>query len=199
MWILHRGSISYNVASLFRASKSSSFGRMHKYRLNHLHRPSSSTSSAFTMSHLIPCTMLSTVRAAVRSSRYISQPLRSVCRPVNSVRTFSSTRPCTSALNNILASEDDPVKLQVDRLTPRGFHLSDDLLVPGGLLLIDGQPFLWDVNPPNLKASTLPGFWAGWTPEAFKVFEVVLPRPGELSWSSDSRWKEGCGRDLARY
>jgi len=46
-------------------------------------------------------------------------------------------------------------------------------------MLIDGKPFLWDVNPPNLKAATLPEFWKGLTADAFKIFEVVLPRPGE--------------------
>ena len=157
------------------------------------HRPdrqkSVTSTSTSRPSHLTAIHNMSsrTAFAALRTAARCSQTSRlrahsSIAATTDApARAFSSTCLRRSALNNILASEDDPVKLQVDRLTPRGFHLTDDLLVPGGLLLIDGQPFLWDVNPPNLKAANLIEFWRGWSPEAFKVFEVVLPRPG--MWS----------------
>jgi len=122
-------------------------------------------------------------RLAPRCTAYAASTTRSQL----SSRYFSSSHRSSSAqLQNILASEDDPVRIQVDKLTPRGFHLTDDLLVPGGLLLIDGKPFMWDVNPPNLKAATLPEFWKDLSPDAFRIFEVVLPRPGEFQFSLKS-------------
>lgn len=57
--------------------------------------------------------------------------------------------------------------------------MTDDLVVPGGLILIEGKPFLWDVDPPKVGAGNLRDWWKGWTPERFGIFEVVIPRPGK--------------------
>lgn len=54
--------------------------------------------------------------------------------------------------------------------------MQSGLLVPTPLLLLNGQVFLWDVPP----LSGLDTKWSGWTKEAFKVFEVVTPKPGAL-------------------
>lgn len=87
-------------------------------------------------------------------------------------------------LDNIIASPDPAGRqpLTITKFTSRGFHLSDNLVVPGGLLLVDGTPLLWDVDPPKLvKGGNLEDAWKGWEGERFKVLEMVVPRPGQLS------------------
>ena len=123
------------------------------------------------------------------------------CSPSLAARSFSTTPARRSAgLTNILASEDDPERLSISKQTVRGFHLTDDLLVPGGLVLLEGTPFLWNVDPPNIKAKTLPEFWKGWDTGAFKVFEIVVPRPGALAASGTSSWIGANFRNLViRY
>jgi NADH dehydrogenase [ubiquinone] 1 alpha subcomplex assembly factor 3 len=70
----------------------------------------------------------------------------------------------------------------VTKLNDKGFILSDDLVVPGGVVFLGGRAMLWDVDPPLDPAKTgskgLEGSWEGWEVERFKVFEVVVPRPG---------------------
>ncbi|KAL7424428.1 hypothetical protein Q5752_000111 [Cryptotrichosporon argae] len=71
----------------------------------------------------------------------------------------------------------DAPPLAVNKLTPAGFHLSDGLVVPGGLVFVDGRVLLWDVDPPADASGGIEQAWAGWTAERFKVFERVVPRP----------------------
>jgi NADH dehydrogenase [ubiquinone] 1 alpha subcomplex assembly factor 3 len=104
-----------------------------------------------------------------------SQLLR-LARP-NSARAIHTTRPALS-LTNIFDTADRP-SLTIAKLTPKGFHLSDDLVVPGGLVLAGYQALLWDVDPPKGDGSAgIDAAWAGWTKERFQVFESVVPRPG---------------------
>jgi hypothetical protein len=129
------------------------------------------------MRHTIAGFRLASLTAA-KSAQVVPHASRLVRSVPAASRPFSSTARRSSNLTNILAAEDDAVALSISKLTARGFHLTDDLLVPGGLIIVDGKPFLWDVNPPNLKAPTLPEFWKDLDADAFRIFEVVLPRPG---------------------
>lgn len=94
-------------------------------------------------------------------------------------RSLHWSRPSLS-LQNIFETPDRP-SLTIAKLTPKGFHLSDDLVVPGGLVLAGYQALLWDVDPPKGDgAGGLASAWQGWTKERFQVFETVVPRPGML-------------------
>lgn len=117
--------------------------------------------------------------------------LRRPLRALLSTRQLYVTRQIHStprlALQNIFEthSPDDPNSprplLSVAKLTARGFHLNDDLLIPGGVVFLDGRAFLWDVDPPRGDGSLGPAeTWKGWKKDRFKVFEAVVPRPGVL-------------------
>jgi NADH dehydrogenase [ubiquinone] 1 alpha subcomplex assembly factor 3 len=100
-------------------------------------------------------------------------------------RGLHTTRPVQS-LTNIFDTADRP-SLTIAKLTPKGFHLSDDLVVPGGLVLAGYQALLWNVDPPvGDGTGGLEAAWKGWTKERFQVFESVVPRPGECH--DDCEW-----------
>ena len=61
--------------------------------------------------------------------------------------------------------------MQVRKMTGGGIELEDGLILPSSCIFLDGEVFLWNVP------STL---WDGWSKEHFKVFEVVVPKPGEF-------------------
>jgi NADH dehydrogenase [ubiquinone] 1 alpha subcomplex assembly factor 3 len=89
-------------------------------------------------------------------------------------------------MDNIIAPPDADQRqpLAITKFTTRGFHLSDNLVVPGGLMLVDGTPLLWDVDPPKLiKGGTVEDAWKGWDGDRFKVLEMIVPRPGSLTIS----------------
>jgi NADH dehydrogenase [ubiquinone] 1 alpha subcomplex assembly factor 3 len=91
---------------------------------------------------------------------------------------LEESTPLAQSLTNIFDTADRP-SLTIAKLTPKGFHLSDDLVVPGGLVLAGYQALLWDVDPPKGDGSAgIDAAWAGWTKERFQVFESVVPRPG---------------------
>jgi NADH dehydrogenase [ubiquinone] 1 alpha subcomplex assembly factor 3 len=101
-----------------------------------------------------------------------------IAQPITT-RALHSTRPVQS-LQNIFDTADRP-SLTIAKLTPDGFHLSDDLVVPGGLVLAGYQALLWNVDPPKGDGTNgMEAAWQGWTKERFQVFESVVPRPGEL-------------------
>lgn len=82
-------------------------------------------------------------------------------------------------LQNLYENPETP-PLSIKRLDSKGYLLSDGLLIPGGCVFADGRAFLWDVDPPVGDGSKgLNVAWDGWTPERFKVFEKIVPRPGE--------------------
>lgn len=65
--------------------------------------------------------------------------------------------------------------VSIASLTPTaGFTLSDGLVVPSPIIIIDGTVFLWDVGVPNDQDMT----WEGWSQDKLKIFETVTPRPG---------------------
>lgn len=85
-----------------------------------------------------------------------------------------------SGLTNLFETPDLP-SLSVSKLNDKGFILSDDLVIPGGVVFLGGRALLWDVDPPADPATSgkgVEGSWDGWEVERFKVFEVVVPRPG---------------------
>ncbi|WVQ96123.1 hypothetical protein IAU59_003225 [Kwoniella sp. CBS 9459] len=81
---------------------------------------------------------------------------------------------------NILAPNPDSTdapNLAINKLTPRGFILSDNLVIPGGAIFHSGRAILWDVDPPKPDKGNIEAMWEGWTVDRFRVFEMVVPRP----------------------
>ncbi|GMK56497.1 hypothetical protein CspeluHIS016_0303370 [Cutaneotrichosporon spelunceum] len=106
--------------------------------------------------------------------------------PASLTRALHASTPARSGLTNLFEAGDNP-PLSVSKLDERGFHLSDGLLVPGGLVFADGRAFLWDVDPPADSKGGMAAAWAGWSPERFAVFERVVPRPEILLFGTGSR------------
>src|SRR4051812_4077423 len=82
----------------------------------------------------------------------------------------SSSARSSSGFQNIfdIDAPNDPLarpRLAVQKLTDEGFHLTDGLIVPGGVVFLDNRAFLWDVDPPGLDAATGKGKWDGWSKE----------------------------------
>jgi NADH dehydrogenase [ubiquinone] 1 alpha subcomplex assembly factor 3 len=71
-------------------------------------------------------------------------------------------------LTNILAGEIPP-PVQVKSITNAGILLQDGRLLPSACIFLEGEVILWDV-PPTL--------WKGWDESRFKVFDVIVPKPG---------------------
>ncbi|GAA5894762.1 uncharacterized protein JCM6883_002199 [Sporobolomyces salmoneus] len=117
--------------------------------------------------------LLRTVTSSVTAARAIRSS-----RPTTSFRHFTSTTSRSAvgdSLPNIILPSSNP-SLQITSLTPSaGYTLSDGLVLPSPILMIDGVAFMWDVKPPveDYKG----GSWEGFDIEKLKVFEVVNPRP----------------------
>ncbi|BGP53244.1 hypothetical protein JCM8202v2_000803 [Rhodotorula sphaerocarpa] len=87
-------------------------------------------------------------------------------------------------MTNIIASSPDDY-VSIVSLTPSaGFTLSDGLVAPSPILMIDGNCFLWDVSHPTEGFKTdgtpkneLGMDWDGWSKEKLAVFETLSPRP----------------------
>ncbi|BGP45344.1 hypothetical protein JCM10450v2_001162 [Rhodotorula kratochvilovae] len=80
-------------------------------------------------------------------------------------------------VNIIYSTPNDPVA--VTSLTPSaGFTLSDGMVVPAPILLIDGHCFLWDVQHPTQEGKDPMGSkWDGWIVDKVRIFEALNPRP----------------------
>jgi NADH dehydrogenase [ubiquinone] 1 alpha subcomplex assembly factor 3 len=50
------------------------------------------------------------------------------------------------------------------------------LVLSSACIFLEGRVFLWEVPKVGSHAN-----WPGWTVEHFKLFEVVIPRPGASS------------------
>lgn len=99
----------------------------------------------------------------------------------------ASSYPNDSSLVNIIASSPDDYVSIVSLSPSAGFTLSDGLVVPSPILMIDGNCFMWDVGhptdgtKPDGKPKSEFGLdWDGWSKEKLAVFETLSPRPGEL-------------------
>ncbi|GAA6015662.1 hypothetical protein JCM10207_008164 [Rhodosporidiobolus poonsookiae] len=105
------------------------------------------------------------------------QPLARAAR--QHARSFASTSTARGAddlVNIIMPTDNDPVSIV--SLTPSaGFTLSDGLVVPSPVLMIDGAVFMWDVQHPTKGSDPMGRDWDGWSQEKLKVFEVLNPRP----------------------
>lgn len=76
---------------------------------------------------------------------------------------------------NIISADAARPMVAISSLTPTaGFSLSDGLVVPSPIIIIEGTVFLWDVGAPNEQDMT----WEGWSQDKLKIFETVMPRPG---------------------
>ncbi|WWD20175.1 hypothetical protein CI109_104651 [Kwoniella shandongensis] len=118
-------------------------------------------------------------------SRYTAL-LRSLPALRSSLRPLSSPHHVTRrSFQNMLSpdpSSDQATNLAINKLTARGFVLSDDLVIPGGTIIHSGRAILWDVDPPLSAPKVggkagLEGMWEGWGEERFRVFDVLTPRP----------------------
>ena len=75
-----------------------------------------------------------------------------------------------AGLENILGGGPAP-PVQVRSIGEEGIQLADGLVIPSACIFLDGQVFLW-------KVPSEP--WKGWTKEHFRIFDVVVPKPGTL-------------------
>ncbi|GAA5991093.1 hypothetical protein JCM11641_004430 [Rhodosporidiobolus odoratus] len=81
-----------------------------------------------------------------------------------------------SSAQIIVPTEDGPVN--ITSLTPSaGFILSDGLVIPSPIMMIDGAVFLWDVGHPTKGKDVMGREWDGWNEEKLKIFEALSPRP----------------------
>lgn len=107
--------------------------------------------------------------------------------------SFAHPNSVYSLVNIIASSPDDYVSI-VSLSPSAGFTLSDGLVVPSPILMIDGNCFMWDVEhptegtKPDGKPKSELGFdWDGWSKEKLAVFETLSPRPGEHASASNLR------------
>lgn len=123
--------------------------------------------------------------ASVRPLRQCRCPLL-VARPVppslhRTLHSSSSTQ-AGGGLTNLFDVDpnSDPARprIQVNKLNDQGFHLSDGLIIPGGVIFLDDRAFLWDVDPVGADPVTGRGLWEEWKVDRFAIFETILPRPG---------------------
>lgn len=104
--------------------------------------------------------------------------------PTVSHRTIHTTpRLQSGGLTNLFDVEDQGARprLAVHKLNDEGFHLSDGLVIPGGVIFLENRAFLWDVDPVGTDELSGRGKWKeeGWSKDRFKIFETVVPRPGK--------------------
>lgn len=76
-----------------------------------------------------------------------------------------------TSLNNILAGGEAP-SVVIKTVSQDGIELAGGLTIPSACIFLEEKTFLWDV-PQTL--------WDKWTPEHFEIFDVVVPKPGELN------------------
>lgn len=87
-----------------------------------------------------------------------------------------------AAFNNMF---DRGPNVGIEVITKKGFVLSNNVKVEQPLILLNGSPFLW--NAPPRSEGYIP--MKDWNVEAFKIFEVVSPRPELIMF--------GTGREFA--
>lgn len=131
--------------------------------------------------HLSPFT-------ATASTLRLAQPIFSrqqyAATPISPrlIHTSPSLR-ASGGLTNLFDADDQGARprIQVNKLNDEGFHLSDGLVIPGGVIFVENRAFLWDVDPVGVDELSGRGKWKenGWSKERFAVFEMVVPRPGE--------------------
>ncbi|GAA5802512.1 hypothetical protein HPULCUR_007977 [Helicostylum pulchrum] len=75
-----------------------------------------------------------------------------------------------AAFNNMF---DRGPNVGIEVITKTGFVLSNHIKIDQALILLNGSPFLWNAPPRS------PGFlpMKDWDLDAFKIFELVSPKP----------------------
>ena len=135
------------------------------------------------LSRLAVSTRCPAARASLQISLKASLQSHAAASPTF-CRALHPSPPRQAGRTNLFATPARP-NLSGTPRNDNGFILSDDLVVPGGVVFLGGRALLWDVDPPVDPAKTgskgLEGSWEGWDLERFKVFEVVVPRPGTFS------------------
>jgi NADH dehydrogenase [ubiquinone] 1 alpha subcomplex assembly factor 3 len=88
----------------------------------------------------------------------------------SAVRRFHSSTILRypAGLENILGGGPAP-PVQVKSLGEKGIELANGLVIPSACIFLDGQVFLWNVPPKP---------WKDWAEEHFRIFDVVVPKPG---------------------
>lgn len=75
-----------------------------------------------------------------------------------------------AAFNNMF---DRGPNVGIDVITKHGFVLTNQIRVTQPIILVNGSPFLW--NAPKRAPGFVP--MKDWNLEAFKIFELVSPKP----------------------
>lgn len=125
---------------------------------------------------------------------------RSAChtRLLHTTRTLREgpSRGGGSGLTNILAGEVPP-PVQVKAVTDGGITLQDGLIMRSACIFLEGKVFLWDIP---LTGGKQPGsLWKGWGKERFELFEVVVPKPGELYYDDPEKQMLKVWHSLQRF
>ncbi|GAA5825273.1 hypothetical protein JCM10212_005678, partial [Sporobolomyces blumeae] len=119
----------------------------------------------------------SLLRTPARTAVHRSQAVPHRIAP-SLARSIASSTPFRGPhedLTNIILPSSNP-SVSITSLTPSaGYTLSDGLVIPGPIVILDGVVFMWDVEPP--KEDDFGGSWQGFETDKLKVFEVVNPRP----------------------
>ena len=135
----------------------------------------------------INCTPAATMKLALPRLgsllRPAVQPMR-LARPAAAAAFHSTARAPQPAKTGSgipfvsIYTQDSDIGAVIGGLSADGIELSApaDLVIPGSAIILGGRTLLWDVKPPA-KGEELS--WKGWQEDAFKVFEVVGPRPGQ--------------------
>ena len=93
---------------------------------------------------------------------------------IYNIRSFTNSRfnsETAGALSSVLS---DTGALQIQSIGKSGLTFSDGVICKGPVMLLDNKIFLWNVPTPNM-----PFNWGSEvTQDAFKVFEMLTPRPG---------------------
>ncbi|KAM0792833.1 hypothetical protein ACM66B_002599 [Microbotryomycetes sp. NB124-2] len=89
----------------------------------------------------------------------------------------------TTSLVNIIA-QDARSPVTISSLTPSaGFTMSDGVVLPSPIIILDGAVFMWDVDGPTDGHMN----WQGFNPDKLKIFETCMPRPEILLVGTGSR------------
>lgn len=89
--------------------------------------------------------------------------------PVQTLGKAPRRRLNTAGLTNLYDEAQSPA-LQVRNVSDRGIELEDGLVYTSSCILLGGQSFSWRVPGPP---------WVGWSSDAFEIFNVISPKPGQ--------------------
>ena len=99
---------------------------------------------------------------------YVLRPaVRTLSKPTEA-RNLHFSNIWKFGLTNIINAA--PPLVQVRTITSEGvIQLANGMNLPGASIFLGGKVFLWDV--PSI-------LWKDWDTNRFRIFEVVVPKPG---------------------